>query len=360
MKLVRVLIVDDSVLMRKLLSAMLEEDPGIEVVGTAGDPLEARERIKALEPDVLTLDIEMPRMDGLSFLRKIVELHPMPVIMVSSLTHAGAEATIEALEIGAYDFVAKPVSRSTETLEALAAELCAKVKAAAGMRYTARPAQRIEKTHKALETRHVKLVAIGASTGGVESLRAVLTNMGADCPPVVIAQHMPPRFTTAFANRLNRICPMEVCEAVHRQPVLPGRVYIAPGTHHLEVRRWGDGYLCMLGEGPNVSGHRPSVDVLFRSVAESVGEDALGVILTGMGKDGADGLLAMRRRGAMTVGQDEASSLIYGMPREAFERGAVERQLPLNAIGPAIMGAWHPETAVPPKMHRAFAGGLLS
>jgi two-component system chemotaxis response regulator CheB len=339
-KPVRVLVVDDSALMRKLLTGLLEEDPAIEVLGSASNATEARELIRALSPDVLTLDIEMPGMDGLSFLRKIIELRPMPVIMVSTLTHSGAETTLEALEIGAVDFVEKPHAHNDEVFVVLGEELRAKVKAAAGMRVGLRRAQRRAQQRRTKLPRSTSLVAIGASTGGVESLRSVLLDMDAECPPVVVTQHMPPRFTTAFANRLNRICPMTVREAVHGEMIAPGTVLIAPGSHHLTVTMRGEAYYCALNDEPHVSGHRPSVDVLFRSVASIAGPEALGVILTGMGKDGAAGLLAMRHAGAMTIGQNEASALIYGMPREAFERGAVERQLPLDEIGGTIMSAW--------------------
>lgn len=340
---VRVLVVDDSALMRQLLTGLLASDPGIEVLGSASDAAKARELIKMHNPDVLTLDIEMPGMDGLSFLRKIIELRPMPVIMVSTLTHKGAETTLEALEIGAVDFVEKPHSHGDEVLATLGQELCIKVKAAASMRLDLRKAQRRAQRRRTELPRNVSLVAIGASTGGVESLRAVLMDMETDCPPVVVTQHMPPRFTTAFANRLNRICPMKVGEAVDGAVIAPGAVLIAPGSHHLTVVKRGRNFYCELSDSPAVTGHRPSVDVLFKSVAEAAGPEALGVILTGMGKDGAAGLLAMRHAGAMTVGQNEASALIYGMPREAFERGAVERQLPLDEIGGAIMSAWTTE-----------------
>jgi len=343
---VRVLIVDDSALMRKLLSGILESDPSIDVIGAVDDAAKARELIRALNPDVLTLDIEMPGMDGLSFLRKIIELRPMPVIMISTLTHSGADVTLEALEIGAVDFIEKPAVQGEGVLEGFGRELCEKVRQAAHMRVGLRKAQRRAQQRRIALPRSASLVAIGASTGGVESLRSVLMSMTAACPPVVVTQHMPPRFTEAFANRLNRICPMRVREAAHGDVIRPGEVLIAPGSHHLTIIRRGKTFSCALNENPPVSGHRPSVDVMFRSVAEAAGAEALGVILTGMGKDGAAGLLAMRQAGAMTIGQNEESALIYGMPREAFERGAVERQLPLEAIGEAIMSAWSPvETA---------------
>lgn len=340
-KPVRVLIVDDSALIRQLLTTLLAADPEIEVVGTADDPYVARDRIKALNPDVITLDVEMPHMDGITFLRKIMSLRPMPVIMISTLTQAGADITLEALEIGAVDFIAKPSNDAANALTALAGELQAKVKAAARTRIATRAARVAVPARKVVRSvpSNGKIVAIGASTGGVEALKVVLMNLPADCPPIVITQHMPPRFTTAFAQRLNRECPMTVSEAADRDLIEPGHVYIAPGSHHLQVVKTGGEYRCALDDGPPVTGHRPSVDVLFRSVARTVGRSAIGVILTGMGKDGADGLLELRNAGGQTIGQDEASSLIYGMPHVAFERGAVMRQCPLNQVADAILDA---------------------
>ncbi len=338
---VRVLIVDDSALMRQLLSVLLSADPEIEVVGTASDPFIARDRIKAVNPDVITLDVEMPGMDGVTFLRKIMTLRPMPVVMVSTLTQAGAEVTLEALEIGAIDFVAKPTSNIAAVMAGLAEDLQAKVKAAARTRLHARrlaPAARPRERAK-LGRSTGKIVVIGASTGGVEALKAVLMGLPSDCPPMLITQHMPARFTTAFATRLNRECPMTVSEAAHGDPIEAGHAYIAPGSHHLELARHGDQLLCSLDEAPPVSGHRPSVDVLFRSAARIVAERAVGVILTGMGKDGAQGLLELRQVGGVTLGQDENSSLIYGMPRVAFEVGAVMRQFPLGRMSDAIIDA---------------------
>jgi two-component system chemotaxis response regulator CheB len=340
-KPVRVLIVDDSALIQQLLTELLSADPEIEVVGTAGDPYVARERIKELNPDVVTLDIEMPRMDGVTFLRKIMALRPMPVIMISTLTKAAADITLEALEAGAVDFVAKPTTNVANSWEELAGELQGKVKAAAQMRLHARPAPQaaaVLRRERSVDTSR-KIVAIGASTGGVEALKQLLVNLPAVCPPILITQHMPPRFTAAFAERLNRECPMTVCEAAHNDVVQPNRVYIAAGSHHLELVRVAGRYHCSLNEGPPVSGHRPSVDVLFRSFARTIGSSAVGVILTGMGKDGSEGLLEMRQAGAVTLGQDEASSLIYGMPRVAFERGAVMRQFPLSRMADAILDA---------------------
>jgi two-component system chemotaxis response regulator CheB len=340
-KPVRVLIVDDSAVIRQLLSILLSADPEIEVVGTASDPYIARDRIKALNPDVITLDVEMPHMDGVTFLRKIMTLRPMPVVMISTLTQAGAETTLEALEIGAVDFIAKPTHDVANALAALAGELQAKVKSAAHARVgvhrvpaTARSPRRDRPVSSS-----ERIIAIGASTGGVEALKSLLMDMPAECPPILITQHMPPRFTAAFAERLNRECPMTVSEAAHNDVIEPNHVYIAPGSHHLELVRSGGHYLCRLDDGPTVSGHRPSVDVLFQSVARVAGKAAVGVILTGMGKDGANGLFDMRSAGAVTLGQDQASSLIYGMPRAAFERGAVMHQFSLSHMADAILDA---------------------
>jgi two-component system chemotaxis response regulator CheB len=340
-KPVRVLIVDDSIVMRQLLSMLLSADPEIEVVGTASDPLIARERIKALNPDVVTLDIEMPNMDGVTFLRKIMELRPMPVVMISTLTQAGAEITLEALEIGAVDFIGKPTHDVANAFTELAEELQSKIKSAANARVGARrgPVLARRTRPERPPTSKDKIVAIGASTGGVEALKAVLMDMPSICPPILITQHMPPRFTAAFAQRLNRECPMAVSEAIHNEIIEPNHAYIAPGSHHLELVRVGGHYRVSLNEGPSVSGHRPSVDVLFRSAARVAGKAAVGAILTGMGKDGAAGLLELRATGAITLGQDEASSLIYGMPRAAFECGAVVRQASLSHMADAILEA---------------------
>ena len=341
-KPVRVLIVDDSSMMRQLLTSVLSDDPEIEVVGTAPDPFVARDLIKTLNPDVVTLDVEMPHMDGVTFLRKIMSLRPTPVVMISSLTQAGAQTTIEALEIGAVDFVAKPTNNVATGLTNLASTLQAKIKSAAhakvGRRRTVVPAA---PTTRAVRPRTGKsrLVFLGASTGGVEAIKAVLMSLPPDCPAILITQHMPERFTASFAERLNKECPMKVSEARHDDVIEPGHVYIAPGSHHLEIVRKTQGYACALSDGPPVSGHRPSVDVLFRSAARVIGRNAVGVILTGMGKDGAEGMLEMRKAGAITVGQDEESSLVYGMPRVAFEVGGVMKQYSLSKIGDALLEA---------------------
>jgi two-component system chemotaxis response regulator CheB len=335
--MVRVLIVDDSATMRSLIAAVLQRDPEIEVVGEAGDPLEAREAIKKLNPDVITLDVEMPNMNGIDFLEKIMRLRPMPVVMVSTLTVRGAEATMEALELGAIDCVAKP---STGGLEGFS-DLPFKVKAAAKAKV--RPLRTPDPGAPAptpLEhTPDGRLIAIGSSTGGVEALITVLSRFPANCPPTVITQHMPATFTRSFSERLDRLCAPKVAEAHDGAVLENGRIYIAPGgDKHLEIG--GTGTLrCRLSDGPAANGHRPSVDVLFRSVAKAVGSRAVGAILTGMGRDGAEGLLAMRRAGARTFGQDEASSVVYGMPKAAFEIGAVERQAPLDRIAAELLKA---------------------
>jgi len=338
---VRVLIVDDSALIRNLLTTILAEDPEIEVVGTASDPFVARDRIKALNPDVITLDVEMPKMDGVTFLRKIMSLRPTPVVMVSTLTQAGADVTLEALEIGAVDFVAKPTGNIANAMVGLAAELQTKIKMAARTKVRAHhtEAPRPRPARPRIMNPSAKIVAIGASTGGVEALKVVLMDFVPDGPPILVTQHMPERFTAAFARRLDRECPMRVFEAENGQRVEPGSVYIAPGSSHLELARDGTHFVCRLTGEPPVSGHRPSVDVLFRSAARAAGSRAIGVILTGMGKDGADGLLALRNAQGVTLGQDEATSLVYGMPRVAFERGAVMRQVPLHEMASAILDA---------------------
>lgn len=335
---VSVLVVDDSPTMRGLLTAILRADPEISVVGQAASAMEARAAIKELNPDVVTLDIEMPNMNGLDFLEKIMRLRPMPVIMVSSLTHRGAEASLAALEIGAFDCVGKPLPGDTRPF----ADLGEKVKAAARSgRLRIRPpslAPSIAPPAPAADFRvgH-KIVAIGSSTGGVEALIAVLQNFPKNCPPTVITQHMPQAFTRSFADRLNRLCAPVVEEASDGARLQIGKIYLAPGgTHHLQVVN-AHAPCCRLVESEPVNGHRPSVDVLFDSVAELAGRRAVGVILTGMGRDGASGLLRMRQAGARTIGQNEKTCVVYGMPRVAYELGAVERQFPLGAIGDEIL-----------------------
>jgi len=331
---VRVLVVDDSATMRGLIAAALADDPGIEVIGQASDPLEAREAIKALNPDVMTLDVEMPKMDGLEFLEKVMRLRPFPVVMVSSLTARGATATIRAMELGAIDCIGKPSIENPNSFD----DLPARVRAAAGARMQRRSVGGHASTEEHAAYRpDGKLVAIGASTGGVEALIAVITGYPENCPPTVATVHMPSPFTRSFARRLDGLTGAHVAEAEDGAPLEVGRVYIAPGTvTHLEVAG-GAKPRCRLTGEPQVNGHRPSVDVLFESTAKTCGARAVGVILTGMGRDGASGLLSMRRAGARTLGQNEASSVVYGMPKVAFEIGAVERQLPLGDMRAGIL-----------------------
>lgn len=335
MKTIKVLVVDDSATMRALISSRLRHDPEIEVVGGAGDPLQAREMIKQLNPDVLTLDVEMPRMNGIEFLERLMRLRPMPVVMVSTLTHEGAETTLQALELGAFDCVGKPAS--ADMAQAFD-DLAEKVKAAARSRVrvaTPRPSLSRPTAFRS----NGRVIAIGASTGGVEALITLLSAFPENCPPVVVTQHMPATFTKSFAARLDRLCAPQVSEAVDGQVLRAGQVLIAPGgARHMEVV--GSTTRCVrLRDADLVNGHRPSVDVLFNSVASTCGANAVGVILTGMGRDGAKGLLAMREAGARTLGQDEASCVVYGMPRVAFEIGAVDRQASLNELSRHVLDA---------------------
>ena len=346
MKRIRVLVVDDSALVRELLTAGLAKDPELEVVGSAANPYIARDKIVELRPDVLTLDVEMPRMDGVDFLRRLMPQYPIPVIMVSALTQKGAQITLEALEAGAIDFVTKPSTDVARGLNQMLADLRQKIKMAAKVDLSTwkNRAVRREKpgpvvVRAALSESTDKVIAIGASTGGTEAIRRVISAFPANMPGIVIVQHMPPGFTKHFSDNLNEICEMDVQEAKTGDRVMPGRVLIAPGGKHMTVRRSGGIYLVDCQEGENVNGHCPSVDVLFHSVARYVAGNAVGVILTGMGGDGADGLLAMRQAGAKTIAQDEASCVVFGMPKVAIERGAVERIGPLDSIPQLIVSA---------------------
>ncbi|MCU0696039.1 MAG: chemotaxis response regulator protein-glutamate methylesterase [Myxococcaceae bacterium] len=336
----RVLIVDDSGFVRKLLTEVLSTDPEIEVVGTARDPYEARELIKQLSPHVLTLDVEMPRMDGISFLGNLMRLRPMPVVMVSSLTAAGADATMAALQLGAVDFVTKPSLDLAAGLQTLAGELVAKVKSAARANVAPRPSTpaRVQTAKvDSLQTTD-RVIAIGASTGGTEAIATVLEAMPPDAPAIVIAQHIPETFSAHFAARLNRDTNLVVREASDGAPLLTGHVYVAPGGKHLRVERSGLKYFCAIGEDEPVNRHRPSVDVLFDSVARNVGRNAVGVLLTGMGADGAVGLLAMKQAGAPTIAQDKETSVVWGMPGEAIKRGAAGEVLPLSKVCARALG----------------------
>jgi two-component system chemotaxis response regulator CheB len=338
---IKVLIVDDSAVIREVLSRTLGRDGDIIVVGTAVDPIDAREKIKSLTPDVVTLDIEMPNMNGLAFLDKLMRLRPLPVVMVSTLTTKGASETLLALELGAVDFVAKPSHDLAGGLEAFGANLREKVRAAAHSSVrggTAPKATAPAKLRTAAAPRGA-LIAIGASTGGVEAIRAVLSTIPTDCPPIVIAQHMPAGFTTRFAARLDELSEIGVVEAEDRMPLETGRAYVARGDWHLRVERSSGQLKCRLMQDELTSGHRPSVDVLFESVAQTVGSMAVGAILTGMGRDGARGLKLMREAGAYTVGQSQASALVYGMPRVAFEEGAVVEQAPVEMVAAKLVAA---------------------
>ena len=338
---IKVLIIDDSALVRGLLTRILGSDPALEVVGTAADAYIARSKIKALSPDVLTLDVEMPRMDGLQFLRNLMRLRPMPVVMCSSMTERGAEVTLAALELGAIDYVAKPRLDVTRGLEAYAAELIDKVKTAAGARVRARADDplRVENPPgtPALSFRSGEhLIAIGASTGGTEAIREVLSRLPSSAPAVVISQHIPRAFSAQFAARLDACSRVHVREAEDGVLIQPGHVYIAPGDRHLRVLSDGGHYRCQVTEDPPCNRHRPSVDVLFESVACTVGASAIGVILTGMGADGARGLKQMRERGALTIAQDERSSVVWGMPGAAVALGAVQQIVPIEQVAAAL------------------------
>ena len=339
-KRIKVLIVDDSALVRRMLTEMLSTDPGITVLGAAHDAYDAREKIKALNPDVLTLDVEMPRMDGLTFLRNLMRLRPMPVIMVSSLTDKGAEVTLDALSIGAVDYLSKPKIDLAATLGDYKVELIAKIKAAASARLRAPTPSAAASADVVLAKREPqrqlrtteRIIAIGASTGGTEAIKDVLIHLPPDTPGIVITQHIPKLFSGAFARRMDSLCQLSVCEAEDGQQVLRGHAYIAPGDKHLLLVRDGARYVCRLDDGPPVNRHKPSVDVLFRSVAQQAGRNAIGVILTGMGKDGALGLKEMLDAGSRTIAQDEATSIVWGMPGEAVAVGAAAEVLPLGNI----------------------------
>lgn len=348
MNKVRVLVVDDSALMREVLVEVLSKDPAIEVVGTAPDPYVARDKIKRLNPDVLTLDIEMPRMDGLTFLDKLMRGHPMPVLIVSSLAEDACETTLRALELGAVDYVTKPRLDVRVGTVQHADEIVSKVKMAAAAHVRSRmlpqmapasagPERRIPAQYPAHFRATHKVVAVGASTGGTEALVRLLSSLPADSPGLVIVQHMPAGFTRSFAARLNSLSRMSVKEAEDRDPVLPGHALLAPGDFQMAVERNGAQTAVRVYPGAPVNRHRPSVDVLFHSCAETLGHNAIGVILTGMGADGARGMLAMRQAGAHTVAQDETSCVVFGMPREAIALGGAEEVAALDDMAPAVL-----------------------
>jgi two-component system, chemotaxis family, protein-glutamate methylesterase/glutaminase len=338
---IKVLIIDDSAVVRTVLTRELSKDPMINVIATAADPYIARDKIIALRPDVLTLDIEMPRMDGITFLKKLMTHMPMPVIVVSSLTGEGTRTALEAMSAGAIDVVCKP--GSAYTIENLSAILIEKVKSAAKARVrgisTLPPARTTprEPISTSMTTTTDKVIALGASTGGVQALTEVISNLPATAPGVIVVQHMPARFTKSFADRLNDSCAIRVKEAEKGDTVIPGRVLLAPGGFHMQLHRSGARYYVEVIDGPEVHHQKPSVDVLFQSVAKYAGANAVGAILTGMGADGAEGLLAMREAGARTIAQNEATSIVFGMPMEAIKCGAAEKVLPLNEIAKAVL-----------------------
>jgi len=332
---VRVLIVDDSAVVRQLLTRQLGADPGIEVVGTAPDPFVARDRILELEPDVVTLDVEMPRMDGITFLRKLMAHHPLPVIVLSSLTAEGTETAIQAIEAGAVEVLCKP--SSAYSIEDMGAMLIAKIKSAARATVQVTPSRQAAPAPLSVAATTDKIIVIGASTGGVQALTEVLLGFPRNAPGTVIVQHMPAQFTTSFAKRLDDMCHVDVREAANGDSVIPGRVLIAPGGFHTTLRRSWARYYVEIGDGPEVHHQKPAVDVLFDSVAKYGGANAIGAILTGMGADGATGLLNMRRAGARTIAQDEKSCTVFGMPMEAIKCGAAEQVLPLHAVAAALM-----------------------
>jgi two-component system, chemotaxis family, protein-glutamate methylesterase/glutaminase len=341
MRDIKVLVVDDSAIVRKIFTEELSREPGIEVVGTAPDPYVARDKIVALKPDVITLDIEMPRMDGITFLKKLMKYHPLPVIIVSSLTSEGGKLALEAVESGAVEVLSKP--GAAYTVGDMKQQLADKIRAAARVRVpkgdNGAMAQggSVAVPSRALQQTTNKVIAVGASTGGTEALKKVLARFPPTVPGIVVVQHMPPNFTTAFAERLNGLCAIEVKEAQDGDAVLPGRALIAPGNYHMLLRRSGARYYVAVKTGPMVCHQRPSVDVLFNATAEYAGSNAVGVILTGMGSDGAAGMLKMREAGARTIGQDEASCVVYGMPKEADRVGAVERVVPLERVADEVI-----------------------
>lgn len=366
---IKVMIIDDSATMRQGLSDILESDGEITVIATAADPFAAARKLATMVPDVITLDIEMPRMDGLTFLRKLMVQHPIPVVMCSSLLDSGSQTLQQALEAGAVDIILKPVAGVAEYLAESKIQICDTVKGAARARLGARKKKLALAVHepekkltadvmlppprsRALTKTTAVVVCIGASTGGTESLREVLQALPADAPGIVIVQHMPEKFTTSFAKRLNELCAVDVKEAENGDAVLQGRVLIAPGNRHTLLMRSGARYYVEVKDGPLVSRHRPSVDVLFRSAAAAAGSNAIGVIMTGMGDDGARGLAEMKQAGAFTIAQDEATSIVFGMPKEAIARGCVDRVVPLQAIAHDILRA---ANATAPVSHTKMA-----
>jgi two-component system chemotaxis response regulator CheB len=342
---IKVLVVDDSALIRNVMKEIIDREKDMVCVGAAPDPIAAREMIKSLNPDVLTLDVEMPKMDGLDFLERLMRLRPMPVVMVSTLTERGSDITFRALELGAVDFVSKPKMDIARGMEEYAAEITDKIRAAAQAHVRARKNVAPMVVQEKLSADAIlpssapgrfasteKLIIIGASTGGTEAIKEVLTRLPADVPGILVTQHMPENFTKSFADRLNSLCKISVKEAEHNERILPGHAYIAPGHSHLLLKRSGANYMTELSQGPPVNRHRPSVDVLFRSAANVAGANAMGIILTGMGKDGAQGMLEMKQAGSFTIAQDEATCVVFGMPREAIAMGGAAEVLPLQNV----------------------------
>ncbi len=346
MKKIKVLIIDDSALIRKLLSEIINSQRDMEAIGAAADPLVAREMIREMNPDVLTLDVEMPRMDGLDFLEKLMRLRPMPVVMVSTLTEKGSDITFRALELGAVDFIAKPKIDIASGLKEYGDEIANKIRIAKSARIKQHVALTETKSATAdavlpsISNRVAsteKLIIVGASTGGTEAIKDFLVKLPPDCPGVLITQHMPEAFTKSFAERLNKLSKITVVESQGGERILPGHAFLAPGHSHLMLKRSGANYMTELNQGDLVSRHRPSVDVLFRSAANSAGKNAIGVILTGMGKDGAAGMLEMHKSGAYNLAQDEASCVVFGMPKEAIAVGAVDEVVPLKDMTQRVL-----------------------
>ncbi len=351
-KKISVLIIDDSALVRQVLTEIINSSSNLEVIGVARDPMDAREKIKQLNPDVLTLDVEMPKMDGVTFLKNLMRLRPMPVVMISTLTEAGADITLEALEVGAVDFISKPKLDVQGALKDYTEEIIEKLETAgkAKVREYKKPVVR-EAVDKKLDAGAViakktgkiqfkttdKIVALGASTGGTEAIKEVLESLPADAPGIVISQHIPVAFSRSFTERVNKTSLVTVCEPTDGQKIVPGFAYIAPGDKHLLVERSGADYICRLNDGPPVSRHKPSVDVMFRSVAQNVGPNAMGVMLTGMGADGAEGMLEMKQQGAYNISQDEESCVVWGMPGAAVKIGAVDKEINLSKVANEIV-----------------------